>query len=116
MSAEPQDPFESPWMGGQALTVGKQLHEALLEQPHFRLAARALDQLGEGDLRRLAFYVAAEEIAKGVEQLGSMDPWMEWWRGIDSPGRKDPSAMDTTPLQLWRIMRPPTEDEADSRA
>ncbi len=26
MSTEPPDPFESPCMGGQALTVGKQLY------------------------------------------------------------------------------------------
>jgi hypothetical protein len=92
-------------MGGQALTVGKQLYETLLEQPPFRLAARALDQFGEGDLRRLALYVAADGSSpRTSNSSAALDPWMEWWRGIDSPGQKDPSAIDTTPLQLWKIM------------
>ena len=107
--SDPYDPFESPWVGGQELTTGKHLYEALIEQPDFRSASRLVSQLSDDDARVFVFFVAAEEIAKDVERLGSLDPWVAWWRGVDSPGDENPDAMDTTPLQLWKIMRPEGE-------
>jgi len=53
--SEPYDPFDSPWVGGDALITGKQLYETLTEQPHFINAERVVKRLTERDLAMLAF-------------------------------------------------------------
>jgi hypothetical protein len=110
VSEQLEDPFKSPWLLGDVLTQGKHCYDALAEQPDFRSAQLVIGGLRERELAALAFYVAAEQIAREVERTSNFDYWVGWWKGLDP----DPEAIDARPQQLWKIMRPPTEDESDS--
>lgn len=41
---------------------------------------------------------------------GRSGVWAKWWRGVDSPGEQNPTAMDTTPGMLLDLMRPVEDD------
>jgi len=87
----------------------QEVADGIMAAPHTDdvdwIGAREIGRL-EARIEALDAEIDREEIARDVERLGSMDPWIAWWRGIDSPGEENPEAIDTTPLQLWKIMRP----------
>lgn len=102
----PADPFDSRWQFGEALETGKVLFEQVTRTGTVQETLRVLEALSEADLQKLAFYAAAENVADSVDRLAKMDPWLRWWRGVDSRGDDAPADVEGTPHQLWRIMRP----------
>jgi hypothetical protein len=112
MTDEPADPFRPPidFQFAAALREGKVYVEQLRGCGHYSEALRTISALDERQLAGLALYLAAEARIVEMDQSGDGNVWGKWWRGVDTPGEENPTAMDTTPGMLMKIMRPPEED------
>jgi hypothetical protein len=114
MTDLPGDPHQSPiGLYGQAIKDGKLLLDTLREQEHYTGVLHVVSASTPDQLAALALTVAADAAAKRSEQSNEGDLWLNWWRGVDSPGEPDSTAMDTSPSAMWRTLRPEHFD-ADS--
>src|SRR5918997_1841726 len=114
MSDLPDDPHQSSiGLYGQAIMDGKLLLDTLREQEHYTGVLHVLSASTPDQLAALAMTVAADAAAKRTERAGNGDLWLNWWKGVDSPGEANPTAMDTSPSAMWRTLRPERFD-ADS--
>jgi hypothetical protein len=114
MSDLPDDPHQSSiGLYGQAIMDGKLLLDTLREQEHYTGVLHVVSASTRDQLAALALTVAADAAAQRSERSHDGDLWLNWWRGVDSPGEPNSTAMDTSPSAMWRTLRPERFD-ADS--
>lgn len=111
MSELPDDPHQARiGLYGQAIQDGKLLLDTLKEQEHFSSVLAVLSATTPDQLAALALTVAADAAAQRTERAEDGDLWLNWWKGVDSPGDDNPTAMDTSPGAMWRTLRPEAID------
>jgi hypothetical protein len=112
MADDPRDPLTPPpFQYADVLQNGRMHHETLTRQTNYTHAAKVASAMTEDDLRHLALYIAAKDIADDCRHLGHLRHWQRWWRGIDGLHGDDEIANQVTPLQLWKQMEPHPNDD-----
>jgi hypothetical protein len=113
MTELPPDPFAPPpWTYADALQTGRMHFENLTRQGHYAAAVNTVNAMSDLDLRSLALDLAAKVVADDAREHDKGDWWLRWWRGIDGVDEHgEPADIESTPLQLLKLMQPREHDD-----